>query len=217
MFFFKKVNLPGAVGHEVSSSMTSTEPHAPDTLLALAQAGDLSAFSQVMAAEQPRLLAQALAFCGDPDQAQDLVQETMIAAWKSFSRFDGSCRLFTWLYVILLRQHQRMLGWFSRRLPVATLAQQLAAARNEPALEPGVGSEDDSVLRAMVEALPQRHREVVRLRFYGEASENEIAAALGISEGTVKSRLHHGLEKLRRMKEKLNGLRDPAHEPFNRP
>jgi RNA polymerase sigma factor (sigma-70 family) len=69
----------------------------------------------------------------------------------------------------------------------------------------------------MVEALPQRHREVLRLRFYGEASELEIAAALGISEGTVKSRLHHGLEKLRRMKEKLNGLRDPAHESLNRP
>jgi RNA polymerase sigma-70 factor, ECF subfamily len=49
------------------------------------------------------------------------------------------------------------------------------------------------------------------LRFYAEAAETEIAAALGISAGTVKSRLHHALEKLRRMKEKVNRLRDAAH------
>ncbi len=70
---------------------------------------------------------------------------------------------------------------------------------------------ESELLRAMVAALPARHREVIRLRFYAEASEAEMAAALGISQGTVKSRLHHALEKLRRMKEKMNRLRDAAH------
>lgn len=163
---------------------------------------------------QPRLMGQALAFCGDRDLAQDLVQETMLAAWKSLARFDSSCRFFTWLYVILLRQHRRTLGWFSRRLPLATLEQQIAASR----FEPSTGGEMDSaeraegeLLRAMLAALPPRHREVVRLRFYAEASEAEIAAALGISQGTVKSRLHHALTKLRRMKEKVNRLRGATH------
>ena len=59
--------------------------------------------------------------------------------------------------------------------------------------------------------LPARHREVIRLRYYAEASEAEIASALGTSPGTVKSRLHHALEKLRRMKEKMNRLRAAAH------
>jgi RNA polymerase sigma-70 factor (ECF subfamily) len=63
----------------------------------------------------------------------------------------------------------------------------------------------------MVTALPAKHREVIRLRFYAEASEAEIASALGISAGTVKSRLHHALEKLRQMKEKVNRLRDSRH------
>ena len=63
----------------------------------------------------------------------------------------------------------------------------------------------------MLTALPPRHREVVRLRFYAEATEAEIAAALGISAGTVKSRLHHALTKMRRMKEKVNRLRGSAH------
>jgi RNA polymerase sigma-70 factor (ECF subfamily) len=164
-----------------------------------------------MEAEQSRLLGQALAFCGDADLARDLVQETMIAAWKSFSRYDGSCRFFTWLYVILLRQHQRTLSWFSRRIPLATLEQQAAASRHEAAAEGEQGPQETEALRAMLQALPARHREVVRLRFYAEASEAEIAAALGISPGTVKSRLHHAMEKLRRMKEKLNCLGRVAH------
>ena len=185
-------------------------------LLALARDGDVAAFSRIMEAEQPRLMAQALAFCGDAHRAQDLVQETMIAAWKSLHRFDGSCRLFTWLYVILLRQHRRSLGWFARRLPLATLEQQAMAARHEPtatAADAGGGADaaEAEVLRVMMAALPARHREVIRLRFYAGAGEAEIAAALGISPGTVKSRLHHALEKLRRMKEKVNRLRGAAH------
>lgn len=188
------------------------DPVTRTDLIARARGGDVEAFSRLMEAEQPRLLAQALKFCGDPDLARDLVQETMIAAWKSLRRFDGSCRFFTWLYVILLRQHRRALGWFSRRLPLATLEQQ-AAARRMPVCAPdddGTAA-DAELLRAMVTALPARHREVIRLRFYAEAGEAEIAAALGISPGTVKSRIHNALEKLRRMKEKMNRLRDTAH------
>ena len=70
---------------------------------------------------------------------------------------------------------------------------------------------ESELLRAMVKALPARHREVIRLRFYADAGEAEVAAALGISQGTVKSRLHHALKKLRHMKEKMNRLHDAAH------
>ena len=183
-------------------------------LVALARDGDVRAFSRLMEAQQPRLMGQALAFCGDVQRAQDLVQETMIAAWKSLRRYDGSCRFFTWLYVILLRQHRRSLRWFARRLPLPTVNQMAFAARHEPTTGHDADTTDraeSDLLRAMVDALPARHREVIRLRFYDEASEAEIAAALGISRGTVKSRLHHALEKLRRMKEKMNRLRGVAH------
>ena len=115
---------------------------------AIARDGDVAAFSRIMEAEQARLMAQALAFCGNAHLAQDLVQETMIAAWKSLHRFDGSCRLFTWLYVILLRQHRRSLGWFSRRLPLATLEQQAMAARHEPVTPDEGGGADDGPRRA---------------------------------------------------------------------
>ena len=185
-------------------------------LISRAQAGEVDAFSRLMEEEQPRLQAQAIAFCHDPELARDLVQETMIAAWKSLGRFDGSCQLFTWLYVILLRQHQRAQAWFSRRLPSPSAAQIKAASRQQAATtaagdDQGIGSDESELLRSAVSSLPKKHQEVIRLRFYADASEAETASALGISAGTVKSRMHHALKKLQRMKEKLNLLRAGEH------
>ena len=194
--------------------MVSLPNNDTSALVARARAGDVRAFSQLMEDLQPRLMGQALAFCGDRQRAQDLVQETMIAAWKSLPRYDGSCRFFTWLYVILLRQHRRALGWFARRLPLPTVEQVTSSARHEPRTtheSAAAETAESDLLRAMVAALPARHREVIHLRFYAGASEAEMAAALGVSPGTVKSRLHHALEKLRRMKEKMNRLREDGH------
>ena len=196
--------------------MQTVEP--PETteseLVARAQNGDLDAFSRLMEGVQPRLLSQAIVFCQDPDLARDLMQETMIAAWKSLKRFDGTCQLFTWLYVILQRQHGRARGWFSRRLPSPTAEQILAGSQREAAAgteNSDFGSDEAELVRSLVSALPPKHREVIRLRFYADASEAETASALGISVGTVKSRLHHALKKLQGMREKLNLLRGEEH------
>ena len=69
----------------------------------------------------------------------------------------------------------------------------------------------DAPLRQAIAALPEKHQQVVLLRFYEGALLPEIATALGLSLGTVKSRLHHALEKLRKMKSVVNlsdALRD---------
>ena len=181
-----------------------------EELIDRAKKGEVEAFSILMEVMQPRLLAQAIVFCGDPELARDLVQETMIAAWKSLKRYDGTCQLFTWIYVILQRQHGRMRGWFSRRLPSPTAEQILAGSRREVVADAGgseVGGDESEILRTIVARLPTKHREVIRLRFYADASEAETARALGVSIGTVKSRMHHALKKLQRMREKLNLLR----------
>ncbi len=183
-------------------------------LISRAKKGDVEAFSSLMEGMQARLLAQAIVFCSDPDLARDLVQETMIAAWKSLKRYDGSCQLFTWLYVILQRQHGRARGWFSRRLPSPTAEQILAGSKHEATAvteNSEIGADESEILRAIVATLPPKHREVIRLRFYADASEAETAGALGISIGTVKSRLHHALKKLQGMREKLNLLRTGDH------
>ena len=190
----------------------------PSLLLTQARAGDAEAFCEVAQAHETRLFRQAVALCQDETLAEDLVAETLIEAWRSLARFDATCRFSTWLYAILLH---RYLKWVRRaasrpvslaRFPVAEAQQRQQAqealpdAGNSPA--DIVASRDAAdAMRQAITRLPDKHQAVLLLRFFEDASLREIAAALGCSVGTVKSRLHHGLERLRRMNLNLSELR----------
>ena len=187
----------------------------PDGFLARARAGDGEAFCRLMEGAEARLFRQAAALTGDLSAAEDLVAETMAAAWQSLGRFDGACRLSTWLYAILLhrfRKHLRRLQ--SRPRPAATCDPaecedgQLVLDSQEDgrptASESMLARESSERLRRAVADLPAEHRDVLLLRFFEDASLAEIAVALGIPVGTVKSRLHHALERLRGRVEVVN-------------
>ena len=70
-------------------------------------------------------------------------------------------------------------------------------------------------MQAALAALPAEHRAVLELRFFAAASLDEIATLLGCPLGTVKSRLHHGLEKLRRAKNGVNLLAVSGESPVS--
>ena len=190
------------------------ETTAPLELLRRARAGDAPAFCRLTAPLQSRLLRQAAAMTGDVSVAEDLVSETLVEAWKSLAHYDESCRFSTWLYAILLHRRQK---WArrarSRPLALAWLPafeRDDLAARHEnlPSLEPSpsenaVQNELSVRLRQWVDRLPERHRRVILLRFFEDASLPDMAQVLGCPVGTVKSRLHHALEKLRKMKMNL--------------
>ena len=189
----------------------------PDTisLLARARQGDAPAFCRLVQPLEARLLRQAMALCRDSSAAEDLVSETLVQAWKSLLTYNETCRLSTWLYSILLHRQQKSLrAARSRPIPLAWLPSVEAENHREahqvmPAVEASpasaVAQQELAVeLRQAVELLPEKHRQVVLLRFFEEASLEEIATLLDCSVGTVKSRLHHALEKLRHMKNTLN-------------
>jgi RNA polymerase sigma-70 factor (ECF subfamily) len=167
-------------------------------LIGRAQAGEAAAFERLARQHTARLWRSALALGHDRQAAEDLVQETLLAAWRSLARFDGRCRFSTWLYGILRHRFLK-----SRRRRGATqAATSEALVGDSPSASPArlaEASEDARRVRRAVAALPEEHRLVVELRFFAGASLEEIAAALGCPLGTVKSRLHHALEKLRRM------------------
>jgi RNA polymerase sigma-70 factor (ECF subfamily) len=180
-------------------------------LVQRAREGDAEAFCAVAEAHEQRLFQQAFALCRNPAAAEDLAAETLIEAWKSIGRFDGSCRFSTWLYAILLHRHQKLVRrQRSRPVPLSALPVSEANASeqllerlsdSQPSSPDALAqAEADTRLREAVAALPEKHRQVVLLRFFEDATLTEIAAALGLSVGTVKSRLHHALVKLRRMK-----------------
>src|SRR5215204_1865789 len=183
----------------------------PPLLLAQARAGDGHAFWRVIQPLVARLLRQATVLSRDASGAEDLVSETLVQAWRSLANYNETCRLSTWLYGILLHRHQTALRAARSRpvslawLPWADAEKHRASQGNLATVEPSPAGavalgEIATELKHAVEALPARHREVVLLRFFEDASLEEIATVLGCSVGTVKSRLHHGLEKLRRMK-----------------
>ena len=187
-------------------------------LLARACEGEAEAFCRLTEPLQARLLRQAVALASDVGAAEDLVSETLVEAWKSLPRYNQACRLSTWLYAILLHRHWKAirrarcrpisLAWlpfFERQnlqdrqdnLPSSELPPAEAMAQNETAAR----------LRECLELLPEKHRQVILLRFFEDASLPDMAAALGCSVGTVKSRLYHALEKLRKMKMNLSDLK----------
>jgi RNA polymerase sigma-70 factor (ECF subfamily) len=186
------------------------EDDLPDqrSLVQQAKAGDAEAFDAICRTCESRLFHQALTLCGNVTLAQELAQETLVEAWKHLRRYNGRCQFFTWLCAILINRHRNALRE-KRPVPFSALA---APAHDElqnridhlPAHE---SMPDEAALlheRALlvwkcIEALPPKHKQVIYLRFYVGDSLEGIAAALGCSVGTVKSRLFHALDKLRSM------------------
>jgi len=184
-------------------------------LLTRARAGESSAFCQLAAEHEGRLLQQAGGLTRDQSAAEDLVSETLVEAWRSLARFNGACRFSTWLFSILLHRHQKALRRArSRPIPLAALpsaeaderrqAQEYLHAASPSPAEEAMRNEAADRLRQAVQALPQKHQQVILLRFFEDASLPEIAALLECSVGTVKSRLHYALEKLRESQQGVN-------------
>ena len=189
-------------------------------LLSRACAGEAGAFCLLTEPLQARLLRQAAALTGDLSAAEDLVSETLVEAWKSLPRYDQTCRLSTWLYAILLHRHRKSvrrarhrpisLAWLPLFEARELRRQQANLASTEPSPAETMAQNETGVrLRQCLERLPDKHRQIILLRFFEDASLPDMAAVLGCSVGTVKSRLHHALEKLRKMK--MN-LPDPGED-----
>ncbi len=189
---------------------TFVEIETPDarSLLELARAGDAEAFGEVYRAHATRLLRQAMALCGNVALAEELAQDTLVEAGKCLRRYNGRCEFFTWLCAILLNRYRNSLR-NNRLRPVSTLgsreqdeftnAVEKLADRSFLPDEAAELREQSALVRKCIEALPVKHQQVIYLRFYVDDSLEGIAASLGCSVGTVKSRLFHALDKLRRM------------------
>jgi RNA polymerase sigma-70 factor (ECF subfamily) len=191
------------------------------SLVSEARAGDHEAFGTLCRIHGNRLLRQATALCGDATLAEDLAQETLLEAWKSLRRYNGKCQFFTWLCAILVHRHRSVLRQ-RRPFPTSSLngcEQEYVAGilanlsdKAAPPDQAAALAERATLLRHSMNQLSPRHREVVYLRFYVDDSLEGIAAALGCSVGTIKSRLFHAVERLRAMRSISGGLNESPIE-----
>lgn len=151
-----------------------------------------------------RLFRAALFMCNDPTAAEDLIQETFLAATGSLKAFQGRSSHYTWLYGILLNKFR---GWLRSKGGAVSLHQLVqdpdgtdpieGLADNTPsAHEEMVRSETALIVRSVLDELPPHHRSVLALRYLEDMSYEEIAQTLGCSLGTVKSRIHYALLRI---------------------
>jgi RNA polymerase sigma-70 factor (ECF subfamily) len=157
--------------------------------------GDRDVFRVLADQFGERLYNAGLALCGNPSDAQDLVQETFAEALRTASRFEGRSAPYTWLYGILRRRFLlscRNKTRFLRLLPL--IGRETPMMKSDDA---GEALCPPNALMAAVMSLPAKYREVLFLRYVEIQSVAEIAALTAVPEGTVKSRLHHAHRRLR--------------------
>jgi len=187
---FAGVNLFFGVGTKVDMD--------DQTLIEALRRKDLTAASDWISRDGDRLLRSAFLLCGNEADAQDLAQETFLQALKSVDRFRGQSSLYTWLHGILLNLSRH----YHRERKRLVLDEELAGVRLGATEEAALPMEEETARLALGRAmreLSEPHKEVIILRFFEDLKLAEIALRLGVSKGTVKSRLHYALARMQEL------------------
>lgn len=157
---------------------------------------DPQAWEALVQEHQEAVFRLAYLMLGDADDAADVAQETFINAYKAMDRYDSARPLRPWLMRIcanLARNRRRSLGRYFGMLR--------RALANEPepmtVHERSVKSIDTQALWQAVRRLSANDQEVIYLRYFLDMPELEMAAALNVAQGTIKSRLSRALGRLR--------------------
>jgi RNA polymerase sigma-70 factor (ECF subfamily) len=159
--------------------------------------GDRRAFDVLVERETRAVYRACLRILGRPHDAEDVTQESFVAAYRAIGTYRGDGSLRGWLLRIATRQSFRRLA---QRQPTGDLDALpepfLADSRADPT-RVALASELRAELRGAVGALPEPYREVVALRFFADMSLAEVAETTGRPINTVKTHLRRGLERLR--------------------
>ena len=159
------------------------------------QDGEREAFRHLVERYQDVLYGTAVLMTGDRAQAEEHVQEAFLAAWRGMPGFHGERPVKPWLMRILVNtvMSQR------RRRVVSTVSLEYESEAEDAArpAEEIEAQHDRLVIRQALEVLNPEQRQVVVLRFFAGLTVPQLAEAIGVREGTVKSRLHRALGQLR--------------------
>ncbi|HEY8885567.1 MAG TPA: RNA polymerase sigma factor [Chloroflexota bacterium] len=158
--------------------------------------GDRNALAELYSRYQAPLFRYLLQLTSDRGLAEEILQDTLVAVWKSAAAFEGRSSVQSWLIGIARRQaHNTLRRQTLPRADVGELA-LLPAADPDPA-DAALAQADREELSRAMQQLVSAHREVLTLTFVQGFSYREIAHIVGVPEGTVKSRLSNAKRALR--------------------
>ena len=166
-------------------------------LTILARKGDQEAFAQLVRDNERRVYTLALRMCGSPEDALDLAQETFLRAWSALPNFRGGSSFSTWLYRLAYNTTIDFLRKNSLRRDVSVPLGEEIPDVPDHAADPQQILEQNERRRALEQGLarlPEHYRSVLVLREVSGLSYQEIAGALKLDLGTVKSRIARGAE-----------------------
>jgi RNA polymerase sigma-70 factor (ECF subfamily) len=161
-------------------------------LVARARAGDRGAFEHLVRLHADRLYAVVLRVSGDRHEAEEVVQESFLRAWRNIRRFQGRSQFFTWLYRIGVNEARRSQERRRKRpqsAPLADAQAQVPDERHAPEAR-AEAHELRRALEAAILALPLDYRMPLVLRDVEGLSTAQAAAVMQLGEAAFKSRLH---------------------------
>jgi RNA polymerase sigma-70 factor (ECF subfamily) len=165
-------------------------------------AGDSRAFEDLVIAYQHRVFGVAVRMLGNRAEAEEVAQEAFLRAHRGLASFRGDAKLSTWLYAITSRLCLTRLASAERRAPRGGEPELLRLADPGDPRSYAERHEIEAALHRAIGELPEERRIVVVLRDFEGLAYEEIADALDLEPGTVRSRLHRARQELREKLEK---------------
>jgi RNA polymerase sigma-70 factor (ECF subfamily) len=194
-------------------------------LVRRARGGDDAAFGELAERHQARVYQQALRLMGNPQDAEEVLQDTFVQAFRNLAQFEERSRFSTWIYRIATNEALMRLRKASRRREVllddvapgeAEQGSESLHSFTRSAIDDVMDREVREVLDRALAELPEEYRVVFVLRDVQELSNAEVSDILGLSVPAVKSRLHRGRLFLRDRVARLLGERPAGHEATGR-
>ena len=183
---------------KVAEDKTLQAGEAERLLAQVATRGDRAAFAQLFGHYAPRLKSFLLRQGCDGGAAEELVQETLLTLWRNASRFDATqASVSTWVFTIA--RNKRIDRLRRERGDNLNIDDFTFVSADEPADQALSGRQEAQAVRRALQALPPEQAELVVKSYFDEQPHSEIAAALHLPLGTVKSRLRLALTRLRKI------------------
>ena len=168
-------------------------------LVTALQQRESSAFATLVELVGPRLVGSATRILRNRQEAEDAMQETLLAVWKGIEKFEGGSSLYTWIHRILINNCLARLrsARGAKEIGLSSLAEESIAgerALRDNRVQPGPTLEKLIAMRHTIEKalqqIPEEFRIVLLLRDVEELSSKEAAEVIGISDSLVRQRLH---------------------------